>query len=535
MSDTFFNKSKQIANDYIQSIVFLDDRAYIKDEKSDQSPIHDLSAEKISTLFAKNKKICALYDPENESDIDDFKEISLKSDVIVLDWFIDLTIDLKEGENPEDDADDDDLRGKYTKEVISYILENNSEEALKLIIIYTGETNLLEITEEVAELSNDFNLEADNCSVALKNIKVLVRAKSNSEDAEDKRFKHLVHLQNKVLTYEQLPDFILNEYTNLTTGLLSNFALLSLTTIRQNSSKILGLFNKKLDAAYLGHKSVLPYQNDSEILLIELFGNSIIDLLKYKNVDKEMQTNLIDDFIESITDLNLGKFERNSELLLSLLKSDITNETQRFIDLLPSDVGLSKSEKKSFILNSTKLFALENNDQLINSIDKEFARITHQKNTFLPNETNPVLGLGSVLKSTLNENKYYICIQQRCDSIRIAQGGDRKFLFIPLLKIEDGKFNFLTSEGYKLKLDNSSFSLKTIKFGCDNTEGLIKATKEEEGDNYIFKQIYEGDDVEQFEWVLDLKDLHSQRIVDSYSSKLSRVGLDESEWLRRNS
>jgi hypothetical protein len=32
---------------------------------------------------------------------------------------------------------------------------------------------------------------------------------------------------------------------------------------------------------------------------------------------------------------------------------------------------------------------------------------------------------------------------------------------------------------------------------------------------------------------LDLKDLHAQRIVDEYASQLSRVGLDESEWLRR--
>lgn len=534
MCDVFFNKSKEIANNYIQSIVFLDDRAYHQNVNSKQSSIHNLSAEKISTLFAKHKKICALYDPENVSDINYFKEISLKSDVIVLDWRIDLSIDLKDNESLEDDAEDDDTRGKYTIEVIKNILEKNKDEALKLVVIYTGEPDLPGITEKIAELSTDFILEANSCSLTLNNIKILVRAKSNSEDEEDQRFKHLVHLRDKVLTYEQLPDFILNEYTNLTTGLLSNFALLSLTTIRENSSKILGLFNKKLDAAYLGHKSVLPYQNDSETLLIELFGNSIIDLLKYKNVDKEMQTNLIEDFIQSITDLNLGKFERNSELLLNLLNSNIVNEKERFYDILPNNVGLSKTEKNNLILNSTRLFAPEDDNDLINSIDKEFARITHHKNIFLRNETNPVLGLGSVLKSTLNENQYYICIQQRCDSVRIPQGDERKFLFIPLLKVEDGKFNFLTSEGYKLRTVNDSFSLKTIKFGCDNTEGIIKATKEAEVGSYIFKQIYEGDDVEQFEWVLDLKDLHSQRIVDSYSSKLSRVGLDESEWLRRN-
>lgn len=37
---------------------------------------------------------------------------------------------------------------------------------------------------------------------------------------------------------------------------------------------------------------------------------------------------------------------------------------------------------------------------------------------------------------------------------------------------------------------------------------------------------------EEYEWVLELKDLQAQRIVDAYCSRLSRVGLDESEWLR---
>lgn len=47
---------------------------------------------------------------------------------------------------------------------------------------------------------------------------------------------------------------------------------------------------------------------------------------------------------------------------------------------------------------------------------------------------------------------------------------------------------------------------------------------------FIFKEIYEQGDT--FEWILDLKDLHSQRIVTNYVSSLSRIGLDESEWLR---
>lgn len=37
-----------------------------------------------------------------------------------------------------------------------------------------------------------------------------------------------------------------------------------------------------------------------------------------------------------------------------------------------------------------------------------------------------------------------------------------------------------------------------------------------------------------YKWILDLNDSHAQRIVNEYSANLSRVGLDESEWLRKS-
>ena len=37
---------------------------------------------------------------------------------------------------------------------------------------------------------------------------------------------------------------------------------------------------------------------------------------------------------------------------------------------------------------------------------------------------------------------------------------------------------------------------------------------------------------ETYEWVVDLKEMQAQRILNSYCAQLSRVGLNESEWLR---
>jgi hypothetical protein len=101
---------------------------------------------------------------------------------------------------------------------------------------------------------------------------------------------------------------------------------------------------------------------------------------------------------------------------------------------------------------------------------------------------------------------------------------------LPLVESKNGKFNFISNNGIKLQLDSKSYSIRTLKFKS-NKDGVVEPKKK--SDKYIFEQVYNKKSDEKFEWVLDLKDLHAQRIVADYASNLSRVGLDESEWLRK--
>ena len=45
--------------------------------------------------------------------------------------------------------------------------------------------------------------------------------------------------------------------------------------------------------------------------------------------------------------------------------------------------------------------------------------------------------------------------------------------------------------------------------------------------------VFESSFKEKFIWLSDLKDAHAQRVANNFASQLSRIGLDESEWLRR--
>jgi hypothetical protein len=531
MSDTFFDKSKEIANEYIQSIVFLDDKAY-KDANKD-NPAHDLDILKISQAFAKENKICATYRPESNSDINNFKLIANKADIIVLDWQIEFSQVVEPG-TEEEDAPADEPRGIYTKEIIKSVLfeENRIKNSLKLIIVYTGDIQYLkaiseEIYTEVFDSSAEYIFDSENHIIQSSHFKILVRAKSAEvafEANKDKLEKHMVN-------YEDLPAFILTEFTQMTSGLLSNFALMSLTTLRKNSSKILGLFSKEMDNAYLGHKAIIPKQEDAEDLLIELFGDSVKDLLYYSQINENLRNGFIESWvdekiIEEDFELSNHKFKRTHNTLKSILTSNDEVIKNRFNTIL-SDINAQL--KNHLVQHPTKIFTNNPDIEKVADYDKNFSKLTHHKSLFIPKNTKPKLTLGTLIKSS-KYDIYYICIQQKCDSVRIPKENERKFLFIPLT-VSDDKFDILTPDGTKLRKSKDSFSLRTIKFVCSDDSGVIVAINED--GKFMFKQKYTTSEDEQFEWILDLKDLHSQRIIIDYTSQLSRVGLDESEWHRR--
>lgn len=548
MNPTFFEKSKEIANNYLQSIVFLDDKAF----ENDVSPAHTrnnqhaFDSSEISKVFAKEQKICAVYKPVIESDIEDFKQISQKADVVILDWLI--TLQKTENENLDlaSDAESDDPRGQYTRQIIKESIEQPKNDGLKLIIVYTGEDILEEIAEQIYtdiyQKNKTFSLDLSNCEVHSENIKILVRGKSNGYDED--RYKQRPHLLNKILTYANLPTFVLTEFAQMTSGLLSNFALFSLSTIRNNSHKILSLFSKDLDPAYLSHKSLLPHSEDAEQILHHIFKDSIGDLLFYRNVSGILSPELINYWIdEQIKDEKLSvrnkkgiklnpeiHFQRNKELLNALLFSEETDVEKKFRMVFKAIIPNQQQEQfLSYLSNSsTMLFLNSQESAKEDNFNEKFAKLTHHKSLFLPSNTPPILTLGTIIKS-LGKDDYYICIQQKCDSLRIKKNKDRKFLFLPLSKISDGsKFDLIVQDGIKLKLNKKSFALKTMIFKCNSDKEVIIGNPNIDT-QYIFENIYN----EKFEWVLDIKDLHAQRIVTDYVSQLSRVGLDESEWLRR--
>jgi hypothetical protein len=130
---------------------------------------------------------------------------------------------------------------------------------------------------------------------------------------------------------------------------------------------------------------------------------------------------------------------------------------------------------------------------------------------------------------------YWLCLQPRCDCVRIRD--KRDFVFIPLKKLNtmgnNAIFHIIVededSEFSKLKLINQNYETVKLEFTSNGSpEEIIKAF-EKEG-NFYFKT---SDSTLKFRWIAELKDDQAQRIANNFAAQISRVGLDESEWLRR--
>ena len=347
------------------------------------------------------------------------------------------------------------------------------------------------------------------------NLKLLVRGKGEYGETQ---YDHNEELKKFLIHYNELPNLITSAFAEMSSGLVSNFALEAITIIRDNTSRILGAFSPSLDPAYLGHKVMIPNAIESKNLLIQILGDAITELMESCNITTS-------DWVNKWIDSNIvaSKFEHDGfsiNITPDMLKNLIASDKHQLLEKLNS-VGWNISEKKLKKIQQHIPEIFICNEYDIDKANDQFAILTHHKNIFKPLSESPILTLGTVICS--KSEQYYICIQQRCDSQRIKD--ERRFLFLPLS--QSGEYPIIVENGNKLFPDKKSYELKTIKFKPAENDGPVRAYKEENG-SFVFISSHN----EKYRWIVDIKSMHAQRIVNNYCAQLSRVGLNESEWLR---
>ena len=337
------------------------------------------------------------------------------------------------------------------------------------------------------------------------------------------------------------------EYAKVSSGLLSNTCLKALTLLRNNTYKLIANFSPSLDPAFVAHRAMLPWPDDAGELLKETICGELNSILTDADISQRVTSNIIHDWVSSRDFVDKEITVKKGTATTAATKITIDDakrklwQNEGYVALLSKELNgagdpiLKKKEIETCerdLLKNHACTSFTPTNFTPDNFNEEFSILTHHKRNYLSTAKNPSLSLGVMVK---DNDRYLLCIQQKCASVRIPGGEQRKFLFLPMT-INNHNFDvlFKNSDHDYVRLSTcykECYSLEIVEFAPFGDTGIVQAHKEDDGFYYF---IGGTDNRIKFQWILDLKEAHGQRIVNNFAANLARVGLDESEWLRRN-
>ena len=538
---SFHQYSKQIIEDYLGTVAYVDDLIFSNNKETKALNLGEADIKVVSAANTASEKVenrkesqplkqlipninplaftnaflkkgihCALLElSEDKSNIDFIKKTLKKSDVIILDWQM-----------------HNDL-GQSACELIKHLLQDEKDSylSLKLLIIYTDQPVYNSLIEEnlvpiFKELNISFNLDSDTV-LKSGHSKIIVLQKPVLN----------VNEVGKV-SIEDLPERIIEELSNMTEGLVSSIAIESISSVRKNIHRLLAVYSNQLDPAYLSHKALLSNTEDSKEQIMELLGSEIKSIIKSTvNFDEkkilplyfdQYYKNFSTDFILPDKDkLTIKLPEKlDGEMLLKITEVGIEKYFTKSDDPIEQVILFSRNCHK----NLTSFFT--NCQDKAKEANKKYAIITTLKSLTDIGEKQLTLGT-IVIEDKKTQPKYWLCVQPKCDSIRI-ETQKRDFIFLRLFNGKEDKFDIILADGEKLKIDYRVYFSSLISFKSNEN---AKVTSYKEGD--LFK--FEKGDNQKMIWKGELKNDFAQYVSQKFSSQLSRVAVEHFEWLRRSS
>lgn len=582
-SKEFFKSSQEIVKNFLNSVVAVDDQLCFgrinatstdhvhedfdapvdgsglgvlsvsqEADISTQKITHQLDYQDLSISFSEHGINCCGFIPDvaRFPTIDVAAESIMKSskraDITILDWSMDSTF---AGAS----------KGTLAIESIKKIIQHDRSQhgRLRLIVIYTAENSIEQIVQDI---KNNLHSPADsgiNAEITDSNIKFL-----NSE-LEFCKISVIAKKPNST----ELRDEVINLFTELTIGLLSNATISAIGELRDKTHNILHTFNKNLDPAYLSHVIGLLSSPDVREKSHEIAFDYATDL-----ISEELKSNLqISHTIKN--NLNLDRLKEWADFVTPNpeddhfkikvgdgdavgIKSDrlkkllsCSTDTHLIAALTAAPVILKKESKDSKTLDNFRKKRIQLNLQSTEYLSHENLSAIECKRrdifSLKTDEPQPTIKQGSIVKMTYQQNidgeikdayKYYVCMQPLCDSVRIQN--ITNFIFLEIDAVNEGKdFTHLLKDSngdfIRFKIKPSSKDIHIFRVVPDVTTNTVK-TQYSAGE-YKVKYITDNSQENFLVWLGELKTNIAQAISNKLAEQISRVGLDTNEWLRLSS
>lgn len=466
----------------------------------------DYHPKELMESFAEMGIVCALYEPSQDASVDAGSQVfnlCQRADVVVLDW--DLYND----------------GGTSVSRLLANLIKQGAEvqpHHVRLCSLYTNQPDLRRTANILLETllaagCTNVELDADKLQLVSGATRISILGKPNVPG------RPLDIETSYVVEERQLAERLLRDFCEMHKGLLSGLALKGLSSIRKNTKRLLDKFPSNLDGAFLLHRALVKHDREAldeipDLLADELFAILDDTLLRDFNIES-----VIDSTLDALDFTDPGDGVPVNDLLIrASLKDGSIGSQQKHVlryGVLVGDAEHSSSEKLGHLFS--------NRTQYIQQL--------------------PSLRFGTVVKHKMNDSdewKYSICLMPICDSRNRANpvgsithmsypfwrlnrefkppisSSPKKYAFV----VEDEGVTVCLGAGGKIR---DMLWLADIRLGGDGWARPVSATL-----------IYDTVDTSfEVKWVAQLKPLHAQRIAAHVGTEASRVGLSESEWLRR--
>ena len=466
--------------------------------QEDQSPgggglEHRLDARSVIESFSKLGMICGVVGPTQSE-----MEVMRKADIVVLDWL------LQEG-NPQ-----------YTLKLLCDLLTAEVDRnSLRLVAIYTGEAGLEDICAAVVAKLKKSELDPvgneSKTEILYRHGRVVLYAKSDVKLAKP--------LKERSVAEGDLPDRLVKDFSAMTEGLLPSIALTSLTAVREGEHRILDRFCADLDPAFLAHRACISNPDDAEQQIVN-------------HVSEELR-GLMDDAVAAESpagaDAVEGWIRRKSVGNAPFVFGDRKLTLKQTITLATEGLEASVLKDNAF----EGLSAGFSGRKAVDLVDERLAWIMSFRTVF--DAPPPTLWLGSVVTEMEDggKEKHLICMRPRCDCVRLKE--ETSFFFLPLVEPRKGREQLVVKLGKQFKrlgieLDPAGWVRRKFKPSEDSR--TVIAEKRDGDFEFTDTRGKRGKRGKRYTWRGELKTEYAQRIAQTFAKELSRVAVDESEWLR---
>jgi hypothetical protein len=493
-------------------------------ERPDEVSFHE-----VQNSFAKKRIICSLYQPKKGASFgerSDVYNLCSAADVVIVDW---------------------DLHGDFGNKatlLVGNLIEQSMKEIphqLRLILIYTLEVNLRSVADKIYEdladrigkTTIDVNTATKGLVLTTDNARVVVLGKRENTS--------LPEYADFWVPEKKLAGRTINEFSRLASGLLQALVLRGVANLRENNRRILMRFHEDLDTAFLVHRALL-LPNEAFGQIIPLLTDELRAVLEdtlgdYPLGPSHTATKIISDWCDKHwkpgdtpsfvigDEVDPLEFAKDVFCNGSAIKKDYSRIQKSQIPglVVKKEDGTPQWNDKKCV----NLVEYLSSDCKGESCHEMLSSLMSQRIAY--ENAHRELHLGVILRAIVDMQRYMLCLQPVCDSVRI-NGKTRAFIFCCMCVPEAGKP--FTHAVMDLKNNPIQLDYKPKVSNCyvsDFTTGADAVCATRDGDGRF---IFEDESKRKYEWIAELKTEHAQRAAEEFGRTLSRVGLTESEWLR---